>query len=208
MQLVWTTTASLFFHTTLLFCAVTHPTTHRDMGADRVGGLQSLGWVDIGMPSEEHASDDRSSSSTHVDGIEPPHHDKLGHGAVSHRQASSERSGLIGSTPVRSGDWKGTYTCANQLFGLVVRIETLEANRFRLFGSVTGASGLHGAYKQHGTRNTFTGVSTFVPDGWDGPPIPGYSLYGMHGGFLGDAFDGVVDDPSCGSVHLHRDVHS
>ena len=107
---------------------------------------------------------------------------------------------------VRVGDWVGTYTCLDRIYGLALRIDNVRGNEFHVVGSATSPDGIQASYAQHGVRDPSTGVSRFLPDGWVGEPMPAHDLSGMHGHFSGDTFSGVIDNPLCGNVNLRRHV--
>jgi len=129
---------------------------------------------------------------------------------VKHTQPWSGEDRVAGLGPsrgsVRGGEWVGTYMCLNQVYGLVVHIDSVRGDDFRLLGKATSPLGIDGTYRQHGHRDPASGVARFLPDGWVGAPIPDHHIAGMHGRFAGDRFEGAIDDPACGEVHLRRHV--
>jgi hypothetical protein len=110
----------------------------------------------------------------------------------------------LGASRPRVGDWVGTYECVGDVYAFAIHVERVHGNSFRVLGSATSPTGLHGIYAQHGVLDPATGDAKFLPDGWVGTPMPNHHIVGMHGRFDGDSFAGAIDDSECGAVSLHR----
>jgi len=103
----------------------------------------------------------------------------------------------------RAGEvWRGTYRCAQGETDLEVRITSVQGDDVEaVFAFSHAPSGAEGAYTMHGTVSN--GHAVFAPERWIRRP-PGYVTVGMRGRVAGSAFDGRIDNPTCGAFHVRR----
>lgn len=109
--------------------------------------------------------------------------------------------------PFRPGqDWVGTYTCAQGLTDLDLRIVATDGDTISdalfLFDWKTG--GESGSYHMTGTFDPKSGNATFTPKAWIDQPDPSWHMVGMSGAVVGHRYAGDITDSECGTFGVTR----
>lgn len=105
-------------------------------------------------------------------------------------------------------DWLGTYTCAQGLTSVDLRIvsthcDVIDDAQF-IFDWQTG--GVTGSYHMTGTFDPNSGTATFTPAGWiidpNGMGNLSSHMVGMSGSVSGNTYAGNITDGACGSFSV------
>ena len=114
--------------------------------------------------------------------------------------------------PFHAGDdWGGTYTCAQGLTKLDLRIVSMHGDVIddATFDFDWASGGVRGSYHLSGSFDPATSTATFTPGEWIDYPgaMGGYSSWyavGISGAASDAVFAGDVSNPACGTFTLAR----